>query len=169
MTKINDIVAALLQMKGMNVEQMLARLRLLFPDAGLEEVDRAFEIAAEEMRERAKAAAAEREWMESVAPLFDGLEEGTTLEEAAAIKAMQGDPFAARVLVAFASPRYRLNSALCEAAMKADAKNWRQDEKEVWHWLGEGDMPDEGAMIERFQLNHPAEARRIEDEIMGTA
>jgi hypothetical protein len=134
--KTTNIVAALSDMKGMKLEEMLARTAELFPDAGLEQMHHAFEIAADDAREEARKMEAESKWLDSVAPVFDGLPKGTTLEE---------------------------------AAMEADPKNWRQDDDGVWHWLGEGKMPDTHAMIERFQINHPAEALRIEDEIMAKA
>lgn len=162
--KTTDIVAALSEMNGLKIKQMIARLGELFPDASVEQIDRAFEIAAEEAREEARQADAELEWIEKIMPIFDGLPKGIALEDAAKIKAKQGDLLAKRVLAQLNEPARRLEGALWEAACEAD-KRWRKTGDGSYFWTGEGKMPDYNQMIEQFQINHPTEARRIEAAI----
>jgi hypothetical protein len=123
--KITDIVAAISKMKGLTVEQMLDRIGELFPDAKLEQIDRAFRIAADDEREEARRLAREANAVDHAATVFDGMPEGTTLLEAAESKAKLGDPVAIELLAHLNSPRVRLSSALWVAACEADAERWR--------------------------------------------
>jgi hypothetical protein len=99
--------------------------------------------------------------LEQEQALLDGLPKGTTLDEAAKIRAAEGNPFAKRVLAELNSREYRLTSALFVAAV---------DLHPGWRNTGDGEFKkDKGApeppqLVEWLYKNHPEVARRIEAE-----
>jgi hypothetical protein len=171
--KITDIVAVLHEMAigdRPDVVEMVRRLVKRFPGITSEEVIRALAIRRDDAREEKREAEAtyqrEMKQFEEEMHIFEGMPENISLAEAAEIKASQGDPIAKRVLAELTLPATRLTEELYYAACVADPKNWHVDNTGYTTWLGGGDMPSESKMIEWFQINHPAEARRIEKEIM---
>jgi hypothetical protein len=70
----------------------------------------------------------------------------------------------ARRLIEAQSP---LRQALFAAAVQADPQWEPAPPPEFFRWVGEGKSPSVDTMIDWFQMNHPAESRRIEDEVEG--
>ncbi|WP_216330642.1 hypothetical protein [Rhizobium sp. X9] len=73
---------------------ILQNLADKFPDLSRDEFTNAMDEAMSVFEERMEKASAEITSMEQLAPLFDGLPEGTPLEECARIKGERGDPLA---------------------------------------------------------------------------
>ena len=178
MTKITDVVAALREMeKGDRpTDQREIRRRLRERCQGInpsdDEIIHAFNILADEADEEMRVATAEyRRNKRDIAEcleLLEGLPAPTTLAQAIAIKAQQGYPLALRWQRAMNGKDYRLSEALGDAAHNAHPQFEQTPDGSGWHWTGDGEMPSEEAMIDWFQLTHPAEALRIEREICET-
>jgi hypothetical protein len=165
--KTADIVAAILEMKrGLSVIEVETRLRKRFLGLDDAKMDRALDIAIDEIDEMDREVNAETAVLNELRGLFVGLPKGMTLGEAAKIKAAHGDPIALKFLAHDNSPAVRIQSALVRAAY--DAHPLFSREARGNRWNGEGEAPSETAMIDWFQKNHPAEARRIEKEIDGS-
>jgi hypothetical protein len=162
--KITDIVAVISKMKDLTAEQMFDRVGELFPDAKLEQIDRAFRIAADDEREEARRLTREADAIDHVRPVFDGMPKNTTLREAAESKTQLGDPVATALLAHLNSPTVRLSSALWVAACEADTERWRKSER-GFRWIRKGKPPECNEMIDWFQMTYPAKAREIEQEI----
>jgi hypothetical protein len=97
--------------------------------------------------------------------VFDGLPEGIELDEAARIKAARGDPQAIKYLAQTNTPEARKDEALADAAYRAHPLFTIRPDG-IIHWDGDAeDGPTHDEVIDWFQMTHPAEARRIEDEI----
>lgn len=77
-----------------NIPAVMADLAKRFPTVSENEIFGCFEEAIEAIRARAEQDEREADALESLAPLFDGMPEGTPLGECARIKAEQGDPLA---------------------------------------------------------------------------
>lgn len=73
---------------------ILKNLTDKFPDLSRDEFTSAMHEAMCIFEERMEKASAEITSMEQLSPLFDGLPEGTPLEECARIKGERGDPLA---------------------------------------------------------------------------
>ncbi|KWV50481.1 hypothetical protein AS156_14240 [Bradyrhizobium macuxiense] len=166
MTKTVDIVAALGQMQGLTIEQMFARLGEQFPDAGLDQIEAAFKIAASDADETARRLQREAAALEGMGELLDGMPKGTTVRQAAEIKAKRGDQLAIAFLAHINSPEVRIGEALWRAACEADPR-WSKRGEGAYAWKGKGEPPSGEMMIEWFQTTHPTEARRIEAEVGG--
>jgi hypothetical protein len=94
--------------------------------------------------------------------IFAGLPENIKFGEACKIRAQGEGP------VAEAARQWlrAMNSAMArlgEAAHQAHP-DFVETSEGHWHYTGPGEMPSEEALIEWFQLNHPAQARAIEAE-----
>ena len=105
-----------------------------------------------------------QELAKEVGRILSGLPEGTTIEEACAIKAARGDAGARQLLARLNSREWRLGDALLKAAF---------DEHPSWVRIGEGvvlrldpDAPEDDELIEWFQKNYPHQARAIERSIL---
>ncbi len=163
--KTTDIVAALSKMKGLRMEEMIVRLGEQFPDASHDQITAAFEIAADDAREEARKSQREAAALKTLRPLLDGMPKGTTLGQAAEIKARLGDPLAMAFLADINSSQVRIGEALWRAACEADPR-WSKNGN-GFKWKGEGEPPTGETMIEWFQMTHPGEARRIEAKASG--
>ncbi|ODM79934.1 hypothetical protein A6452_24260 [Bradyrhizobium elkanii] len=152
-------------MQGLNVGQMIVRLGEQFPDASRDQITSAFKIAADDAREKVRKSQREAAALKTARPLLDDMPKGTTLRQAAEIKAKRGDPLAIAFLEEINSPVVRIGEALWRAACEADPR-WSRIGA-GFKWNGEGQPPSGAAMIEWFQMTHPTEARRIEAEIEG--
>jgi hypothetical protein len=127
-----------------------------------EEADRREKLDWEEAQAEHKA------WQEQHADaqmIFDGLPRNLTFGEACRIKAGRGDPLAQRYLDFFNSRRYRVNTALFEAAVRKYPDLWRDNGDHSIAWLGKGEPPETHTVIDRFQMEYPAEAKAIEAAI----
>jgi len=92
--------------------------------------------------------------------IYAGLENvAENFEEACRIKAQGKGPVAEaarRWLIAMNDVTARLENAAHEAH-----PDFVQAPDKVWHYTGTGKMPSVEAMVEWFQINHPAQARAI--------
>jgi hypothetical protein len=113
------------------------------------------EIESEHERDMQMCAEAEH--------IFAGLS-GVNFEQAVAIKAAQGDQIAMKWRARWESRAYRVHSALVEATMRAHPR-FSFEPSGIVRWHGEGEGPSEKSIIDWFQLNHPTQARAIEDSI----
>lgn len=77
-----------------NIPAVMADLIQRFPNASEKDIFDCFDEAITALRERAEQDEREADELERLAPLFDGMPEGTPLGECARIKAEQGDPLA---------------------------------------------------------------------------
>jgi hypothetical protein len=134
-------------------------------------VARAFEIVDEEMRynfeESNRQHAAHQRQHDEAMQIFAGLSRDITFPEACKIKAAGDGPdavLARKWLTRMSSCEWRLGEALSDAAHAAHP-DFVQEAGRVWHYTGAGKMPNEEDLIEWFQLTHPREAKRIENEI----
>src|SRR5262249_26824194 len=100
-----------------------------------------------------------------VRAIFAGLPADTTLEQACRIKAATGDAVAQKYVAYFDSRQYRLEKALFNAAMRKTPHLFKQHETGVIEWLGGGEGPTTGAVVEDFQKHYPKESRAIEAAI----
>jgi hypothetical protein len=107
--------------------------------------------------ERNKAARA------MVEQIFAGLENVVkNFEEACRIKA-QGEGPVAEAARQWLIAMNGVTARLGEAAHDAHPDFVRMP-KGRWHYTGPGEMPSDDAVVEWFQINHPAQARAIEAE-----
>lgn len=140
-------------------------LNIKFPLASEEQTERCMVKASHELRAQVEELAREGEQLDNLGPLFDGLPSGTTLGDAARIKAEQGDPLAIAYLGHSNSRPARVLSALTNAALDAHPDFERTERGH--RWLGKGEPPAD--IVERtvdwFQKNHPRESRAIESSI----
>jgi hypothetical protein len=175
--KTTDIVDALRETahgdRPNDFDEIHRRLRQRFPNINVwdDGVNRAFKVLCDELKEEKResdnAYHRDQREIEEALHIIDGLGETVTLDEAIEIKAAQGDLIALRWQAAMHTRQYRINEALGEGAHQAHPQ-FKQTPDHVWHWTGDGDMPSENAMIDWFQMTHPAEARQIEAEIEET-
>jgi hypothetical protein len=133
-------------------------------------VKRAFEIVDEEMQfnfeEANRQHAAHRRQHDEAMQIFAGLSRNITFHEACKVKAAGDGPdavLARKWLSRMESREWRLGEALGDAAHAAHPDFRR--EGRAWHYTGAGKMPNEQDLIEWFQLTHPREAKRIENDI----
>jgi hypothetical protein len=149
-------------------EEMNAGLRKQFPGISDDQMQRAYAVFREEMAEGLRESSrvlAQVEILEVLAgSIFEGLPDGTTLAEAAKIKAAQGDPVALSYQAHANSSEYRIQCALWEAAVDAHP-DWKKHNNRSYRWKGQGEAPSTDSMVDWFQLNHPAQAREIERAI----
>jgi hypothetical protein len=148
--------------------QMIADAQRRFPGVSTEELRWAFEVVDfendERHREHMERYAQERPFMDEIGKMFEGLPEGTRLDDAVKIKAAQGNAFAIKYLAYTRTKAYRAREALSEAAYAAHPLF--EQRGDVIYWLGDlEDEPSDDAVVEWFQINHPAAAREIERKI----
>jgi hypothetical protein len=103
-----------------------------------------------------------------ISHLFERFPEGGTVNEVVAMGVACRDPAALQLQAMWDTRASRLREALSLAAMRAHPQ-WTEPEDGHFNWTGEGVMPTEAAMVDWFQMNHPTEAREIEQEIAGGA
>jgi hypothetical protein len=94
-----------------------------------------------------------------VKELLNDLPPGTTTEEGARIKAARGDPFAIELVKHFDSRESRVTDALFDAAVEKHP-GWRALPKGIYK-KEDDEAPEPDELIDWFQLNYPAEAKRI--------
>lgn len=123
------------------------------------------DLVSAELLDRAEQSKRQMAASAEIGTIFDGLPEGTTLQEAAEIKARGGDPLAIAWLAHQNSRASRLYHALFDAAVDTHP-DWQRTApghyKKTGSPLREG---DDHRLIDWFQTNHPREARAIEDAI----
>jgi len=162
--RTTEIVAFILEnMASTKPEKIDALLRKQFPGIEDDLINRAFEViefeSEEELREHEEFAR-QRALMREI---FEAVPDATTFGEAVEIKAAQGHPFAMALLRQSNTKAALTLEAVSDAAYAAHPL-FEQRGKFI-HWLGDPkDEPSHDAVIEWFQLNHPAKAREIERE-----
>jgi hypothetical protein len=108
---------------------------------------------------------AEQQQLDEGVAILAGLPEGTSLQEAAWIKAAQGDPVAAKWHAYFNSRECKLNEAIADAAMEKHP-GWRVLPDGISEKLDDAAREPDG-LIEWFYKTYPQEAREIERRIDG--
>jgi hypothetical protein len=163
----HDIVAKA-QQKFIPPPELFAAMQARFPDCTVSEVGRVMQISLDASKQELEEAEDKVEHTEQEIDewdhVYDGLDREMPFEEAAAIKAAQGDPVALKWQAYFTSKYYRMGVALLDAAM-AKHPLYEPHPRGGWQWLGEKDeRHKEHVLIEWFQVAYPAEARKIEEQ-----
>ena len=160
---IVDAITALIE-SGTQPGKFFAELQRRFPGIAESRLDRCIDIAAWELRQRGEEHVREAANLEQVGALFSDMPEGVTLLDAAEIKAAEGDAVAIALLADFNSDAMRLSVALTSAAAEAH-QGWKlNSDGSIKRTSDEGPYTPE-ALADWFQMNHPREARDIEQRV----
>lgn len=109
---------------------------------------------------------AEKVQIDLSAELGERFPQAATLGEAVEIGVACDDPIALAFHAVWSTDEYRVREALELAALRAHPR-WTEGEEGNFKWTGDGDMPTGDALIEWFQMTHPAKAHEIERDIEG--
>lgn len=148
-----------------NPDTIIGVIRKRFP--GIEDhfIHRAFEVLSFEndarLSEQQAAHKNESAQLVAARELFVGLPPETLFGEAVKLKAAQGNAWAIGYLAFQNTPERRCYTALVDAAYVAHPQ-FEALGGGVLKWTGGGEGPTEAALLDWFQLNHPADARAIE-------
>lgn len=167
--KTTDIVKDILSMSGKPMEDIFRAIDAKYPELSGEQLQQAALAAKDELEERAKEHFSEADMLDHLKSIYDGLPEGTTFEEAVAIKAERGDLVALAIQRQLSSVEHRTHSALLEAALDAHPCVVRVKER-AFKWIDpQKPYPGETALIDWFQTKYPQRAREIERHFESSA